>query len=87
MIAMRFAWPVIWFALGVLLAWHWVTSRRRLREAISSPPPEVDDDAIQRIEDEGVLSTNEDEPLDLENIAEEEDDFWGSESWDPAEEP
>lgn len=86
MIAMRFVWPMLWFALSVLLVWHWIALRRRLRDAISTVPPAVDDEAIRRIETDGRLSTHEDEPLDLKMIADEEDDFWGSESWDAAEE-
>lgn len=85
MILMRFVWPVVWFALGVLLVWHWVSSRRRLRAAILTAPPEVDDAAVRQIESDGTLETDEDDALDLERIADEEDEFWSSESWDPAE--
>lgn len=85
MIMMRFVWPAFWFVLGGLLVWHWIALRRRLREGLSAPLPELDDEAIRRIESDGLISTLEDEPLDLEKIADEEDDFWSSESWDPAE--
>jgi len=42
------------------------------------------DDMIERIENTGRLDL--DEPLDLEDIREEEERFWEEEPWDEAEE-
>jgi len=47
--------------------------------------PTVDDAAVRAILETGVLVTDEDEPLDLESIDEEERRFW-SEKWDEPEE-
>lgn len=44
----------------------------------------LDDDAIRRIEGEGVFEPPHGEPLDLDRIREEEEEFWG-ESWDEPE--
>jgi hypothetical protein len=41
----------------------------------------LDDDAIRTILDTGELHVDEDEPLNLEAIDEEEERFW-SETWD-----
>jgi len=45
----------------------------------------VDDDAIGRIIDDGVIESKEDEPLDLNEIEAEERLFW-EQSWEEAEE-
>ena len=49
------------------------------------PPPRIDEDDIRRIEEEGSLLTDDPEPLDLEQIGREEDEFW-RETWDEPEE-
>ena len=82
---MRFLWPVLWFFFGVLFAYVWVAMRLRIRRSMEVPPPRIDDDDIRRIEEEGALLTDDPEPLDLEQIRREEDEFW-NESWDEAEE-
>jgi hypothetical protein len=46
----------------------------------------VDDDVLRRIIEEGVVRTDEDEPLDLDEIREEERRFWEGEEWDEADE-
>ncbi|RMH14741.1 MAG: hypothetical protein D6701_10970 [Gemmatimonadetes bacterium] len=85
MILMRFAWPLVWAVLGLLLVWVWVAHRRRL-EALRRPPDVTLDDAdIQRIVEEGILETPEDEPLDLDRIRDEEAEFWREEGWDEPE--
>lgn len=75
--------------LSALLVGLAVTSgilrRRRLRKERSRPAPTVDDDAIRDIVDRGVLESDEEEPLDLREIDEEERRFW-SENWDEPEE-
>ena len=47
--------------------------------------PVVDDDAVKAILETGRLVTEEEEPLDLREIEEEERRFW-SERWDEPEE-
>ena len=85
MISMRFFWPVLWFFLGALLGYAFVSMRRKLKRSIEVPPPQIDEDDIRRIEEEGVLLTDDPAPLDLEEIRREEDEFW-RETWDEAEE-
>jgi len=55
--------------------------RRRIREATRRSPPEVTDETLRRIEEEGVLRTDDPGPLDEKAIREEEDRFW-EETWD-----
>ena len=57
----------------------------RRKELFASNVPALDDNAIDTILEIGELSTDEDEPLDLEEIDEEEERFW-TESWDEPEE-
>jgi len=71
-------------ALGVAIVWAFVRRRRALRETIQTPS--LDDAAVDRIIREGVIRVEDPEPLDLEEIARAEEDFWDSEGWDPAEE-
>jgi hypothetical protein len=85
MISMRFFWPVLWFFLGALVGYAWISMRRKLRRVIEVPPPRIDEDDIRRIEEEGVLRTDHPEPLDLKQISREEDEFW-DETWDEPEE-
>jgi hypothetical protein len=60
-----------------------VVCLRRLRAVTAAP--RLTDDMVRRIEEEGVLRAEEDEPLDLHEISDEEERFW-SESWDEPEE-
>ena len=85
MISMRFFWPVLWFFLGALVGYAWISMRRKLKRSIDVPPPRIDEDDIRRIEEEGVLLTDDPEPLDLKQISREEDEFW-EETWDEPEE-
>jgi hypothetical protein len=75
--------------LSALLVGLAVTSgvllRRRLRRQRADAGPRVDDDAIRAILRRGVLESDEEEPLDLGEIEEEERRFW-SENWDEPEE-
>lgn len=48
--------------------------------------PRLTDDMVRKIEEDGWLPVEEAEPLDLEEINEEEERFW-SETWDEPEEP
>jgi hypothetical protein len=56
---------------------------QRLKATVD--PPRLTDEMMRRIETDGWLAPDEEEPLDIEAIAEEEDRFW-SESWDEPEE-
>ena len=85
MISLRFFWPVLWFFLGALLGYAFISMRRKLKRSIEVPPPQIDEDDIRQIEEEGVLLTDDPAPLDLEEIKREEDEFW-RETWDEAEE-
>lgn len=68
------------FALGaVLVVVGWVGYRRRLEEVKEQG---LSDGAIRQIEARGRVEM--DDPLDLEEAAEEEGRFWG-ESWDEPE--
>lgn len=78
--------------LAVLaLAAGWV-ARRRIGRRISPRERGLSDEDVRQIEETGVLVRSDDsfaeddEPLDMEAIREEEDRFWSSESWDEAEE-
>ncbi len=85
MTILRFLWPVLWFLLGALVAYAWISTRRRIKKSLEVPPPRIDDDDIRRIEEGGALFTDDPEPLDLEEISREEDEFW-RETWDEPEE-
>jgi hypothetical protein len=67
------------FAAGAILAIAaWIGYRRRLARA----DERLSDDAIHQIETRGWVER--DEPLDLDEAAREEENFWG-ESWDQPE--
>ena len=85
MITMGVSWALVWVGLGVLAAVAWYSVRSRLRRSLRRQTVEVDDEAIARILDEGVLTTDEDDPLDLKHIQQEEENFWDR-TWDEAEE-
>ncbi|HSR41689.1 MAG TPA: hypothetical protein VLL48_05950 [Longimicrobiales bacterium] len=68
------------FGVGaVLVVAAWIGSRRRLKRMGDSG---LSDGDIRRIEASGRVER--DEPLDLEEAAEEEERFWG-ETWDEPE--
>ena len=78
-------WIVFWAGLVVLAFAAGISLRVRLREHVRPRIPVVDDDALEEILTTGTLSDADDEPLDIEDIDEEERKFW-SESWDEPEE-
>jgi len=78
-------WFVFWVGLAVLAAAAGVSLRVRLRDESDSSKPVVDDDAIRAILKTGRLASDEDEPLEAQEIDEEERRFW-SETWDEPEE-
>lgn len=68
------------FAAGaVLVVVAWLGNRRRLQRLRDA---ELSDGAIRQIEVSGRVEV--DEPLDLEEAAEEEEQFW-DETWDEPE--
>lgn len=85
MSVLHFFWGVLVLAIGGIVVYAWVAMRQRIRKAIEVPPPHIDDEDIRRIEEDGALHTDDPEPLDLERIRKEEEEFWG-ETWDEAEE-
>ena len=74
----------IWIVLALVVA---VVALRRLRDrrTLHRDRLVVDDAAIDRILREGTLTAGDDEPLDDEEIARAEEEFW-EESWDEPEE-
>lgn len=62
-----------------------VSLRMRLRGRVEQSMPVVDDAAVKEILTRGALITEEDSPLDIEQIDEEEQRFW-SESWNEPDE-
>lgn len=77
---------LVWIgAVGLVLV-AWVRLRARFREQVDKKPV-VDDDAVRQILDTGLLVSEEDEPLDLRQVQEEERRFWRElegELWDEA---
>lgn len=76
-------WIVFWAGLTVLAFMAGVSLRTRLSGGIVRRARVVDDAAIQQILETGQLTV--DDPLDLDEIEEEEKRFW-SESWDEPDE-
>lgn len=74
-------WLVFGLGLAALTLAAGVTLLARRRDAFGSRGPLVDDDVIEQIIERGEVVVDEDEPLDLEEIDDEEERFW-SESWD-----
>lgn len=59
--------------------------RGRVRRRLARGVPVVDDRAVSRILETGVLTEDDEDPLDQDEIDEEERRFW-SERWDDTEE-
>jgi hypothetical protein len=78
-------WFGFWAGLAVLAFAAGVSLRTKLRDHISATLPVIDDAAVEEILRSGIVTTSEDEPLDLGDIDEEEQKFW-SESWDEPDE-
>jgi len=74
----------VWIVLAVLVA---LLGIRRLgvRRRYAEIDAAIDDDAVRRILMHGSLHTSDDEPLDEDDIARAESEFW-NESWDEPEE-
>lgn len=82
---MGYFWMIFWGACGALIVFVGLRMRSRARREIARAELAVDDDDVRRIIEEGVLESAEDEPLDLDEIEEEERRFW-EQTWDEAEE-
>ncbi len=80
-----FLWTLLWVALVGLMVVAGVAVRRRIRQDVGRRRPEVDDEAVRAILRTGVLATDEDEPLDIGEIDDEERRFWSERSEDPDE--
>ena len=78
-------WIVFWAGLVVLAFAAGISLRVRLHEHVRARIPVVDDEALDVILTTGILTSDDDEPLDIGDIDEEERKFW-SESWDEPEE-
>lgn len=76
----------VWIALTALACVAALRYWLRLRRLHSSARhPIVDERAIERIIRTGSLETDDEDPLDVDEAARAEDEFW-SESWDEPEE-
>ena len=72
----------IFLLLGLLVVVAGLAVRLRIRDTIGKDRPLLDDEALRRIQEEGVLYVEEeDEPLDPEEIGREEERFW-DQTWD-----
>jgi hypothetical protein len=78
-------WLLVWMGAASLAVVAAVRIMRRLRMH-GDRHPVLDDDAVRRILEVGVFVSDEDEPLDLEQVREEERRFWEEAEWDEAEE-
>ena len=74
-------WLVFGLGFGVLIVAAGISLHARRKDAFASGIPVVDDDVIEQIIQSGAVYVDEDEPLDLGEIDDEEQRFW-SESWD-----
>jgi hypothetical protein len=78
-------WAVLWTIAAALALVASVRIRRRLRAHLDRRPA-LDDDDVNDIIAHGIYVSQEDEPLDLERVREEERRFWEEAEWDEADE-
>lgn len=76
----------IFAALSVMVLVAGAAARRRILRRTRPVADGLSDDDVRQIEEGGLLFREDDEPLDMDEIREEEERFWASESWDRAEE-
>lgn len=74
----------LWILFGALAGLAGLRYRSRLRSARGPDAPRVDDEALRQILEEGTLAV-EDDPLDPEEVARAEEEFW-NDSWEEPEE-
>ena len=79
---MSWIWIVL-AALALLAGFRYLARLRATRGSAGSPA--VDDDAVRRILETGVIDADDEEALDLDQAARAEEEFW-DESWDEPEE-
>jgi hypothetical protein len=72
-------------AAALLAAIGGLLVRRRIERAARAESS-LDDDTIRSIETHGYVEMEDDEPLDLDEINDEEERFFEDESWDEKEE-
>ena len=82
---LSFTAAVLMGFLVTLMAVSGIRLRQRILRRSGRRVPRVDDAALQRILEEGVLTSDEDAPLDQGEIDDAERRFW-SERWDEPEE-
>ena len=82
---LSFAYALFSAVLVGLLVASGVLLRVRLRERIGRPGLSVGDDDMRAILERGILTMDEEAPLDLREIDDEERRFW-TEEWDEPEE-
>lgn len=78
-------WLVFWAGLTALVIAAAVALRLRLRRQLGPRGPHVDDEAVRTILETGTIRDETPEPLDLDEIEEQERRFW-SEPWDEPDE-
>lgn len=76
--------PLVSLGFALLVAVVVVLHYRR-RVLSSEPDTTLTDDMIRQIEEQGRLRIEDGEPLDLDEIREQEEQFW-EESWDEPDE-
>lgn len=74
-------WLLFGFGLAVLAMVAGFSLPARRKEAFGVDRPVLDDDLIAQIIERGEIYLDDDEPLDLDEVDDEEERFW-SESWD-----
>lgn len=74
-------WVIFGVGLAILAMAAGVSLGVRRRESFGVRTPVVDDDLIRTIIEKGEIHVEEDAPLDLDEVDDEEERFW-SESWD-----
>jgi hypothetical protein len=74
-------WAVLWSGLAALVIAAGVTIHVKRKTAIAAVRLTVDDGVIEQILETGIVVVDEEAPLDLKDIDDEEERFW-SESWD-----
>jgi hypothetical protein len=78
-------WLLVWTAAAALALAAAVRLRVRVRRHVHRRP-KLDDDDVRDIIRFGHFVSDEDEPLDLEQVHEAERRFWEEAEWDEAEE-
>ena len=78
---LTFFWIIFWAGFTALVVAAGLRLHIRRKEALASSVHVVDDEAIEQILQIGELRVEDSDPLDQDEIDDEEERFW-SESWD-----